>query len=69
MTNKFYAETKYGGLPWTREGCNLRESGRFVPWPDREAAEEAVRERREDVEKFDDPAWRAAEYRIVPARE
>jgi len=65
---RFYVETRSDGLPWTREKCNRREDGRFVPWPDKAAAEEAVRQRREDEVEFDDPMWRTAEYRTVPER-
>ena len=65
---KFYVETRSDGLPWTREKCNARADGDWVPWPDRPAAEAAVRARREDRTEFDDPAWATADYRIVPAR-
>lgn len=63
-----FVETRANGLPWTREGCNRREDGRFVPWPDKAAAEAEIGRRRTDREEFDDPTWATAEYRAVPAR-
>ena len=43
---KFYVETRSDGIPWTREKCNARADGDWMPWPDRPAAEAAVRELR-----------------------
>ena len=67
---RFYLETRVlDVLPWwTREGCNVWRDGGFVPYDSEAAAREALRTRKYDAEIYDDPMWRTAEYRIVPAR-
>lgn len=64
-TKGFYVETRANDIPWTKEGCNNRENGKFVKWPSKTAAEEAIHERQTNEVEFDDPMWRYAEYRMI----
>ena len=64
---QFYVETRTNGLPWTKEGCNLRKDGAWVPYPDMEKAIKAIRDRQTLTSVFDDPMWAEAEYRTMRA--
>lgn len=63
-----FLETRADGLPWTKEGCNERRGGKFVPWDSRCLAQAELDRRREGRDEFDDPMWKTAEYRLVPVR-
>jgi hypothetical protein len=61
---KVFIETRHSGLPWTREGCNTRSDGKFLPHANEQAAQSYI----VALKAQDDPMWREAEYRIVPSR-
>ncbi len=63
-----WLETRADGLPWTREGCNGRSGGHFVPWPSRTVAQEELDRRRKGHAGFDDPSWKSAEYRLISVK-
>jgi hypothetical protein len=58
-----FIETRLGGLPWTREGCNTRGRYKWYPYASEAIAQNKIAE----LKNQDDPAWDIAEYRIVPA--
>lgn len=68
----FFVETRLpagdpsggGGLPWTREGCNIYHHGQWRPWPAESYARRAVL----GLQALDDPTWRRAEFRVVSGR-
>lgn len=63
-----FVETRAGGLPWTREGgVNRRLGRRFLPWPSEGRARQEIGDARNGRGPYDDPVWRGAEYRVVPA--
>lgn len=65
---RFFVETRSDGLPWTKEGCNRRNSTSFIPWGSKEEAREEMETRKSGKDPYQDPMWADAEYRLVPAR-
>ncbi len=66
-TRQFYVETRTYDLPWTKEGCNDRKDGAWLPYSDMEEAIEAIRSRQSLLPPFDDTIWAEAEYRTMRA--
>jgi hypothetical protein len=64
----FFVETRADGFPWTKEGCNDREAGEWVPYATFELAQAAITARRTGAGgRWDDPTWARADYRVISA--
>ncbi len=61
--SRYFIETRADGFPWTKEGCNERKNGKWVPHQGGPAALVYVRR----LKNHDDPLWARAEYRVIPA--
>lgn len=63
LVEKCFVETRLPGFRWTKRECNDYVPGKgFLPYDNTDDAEAAI----ERLKALDDPAWKTAQFRIVP---